>query len=117
MAWDLQKVSKFSILNAKLSAENQLIHNRLMQIKDAQKTAPMKQALQLQYASLIQKLLAWESSVKSYHAAISATVANRSAGLKEVALEKIKKARTDFQKTRDEWNILTKSWMLETSLA
>ena len=109
-AWDLQKVSKFSILEAKLAAENELLHDRLLKINDHRRIADRRHTLQVHYTALIQRLSAWEASSKSYRAALSANMAHRSVELKAAALEQIEKAKSDFKKARREWNILTRSW-------
>ncbi len=88
MAWDLQKVSRFSILGAVLSSEKQLLSDRLTAVKDLPKNAALRQAIHLQYEALVQNLAVWEASVK------------------QGALDKINKARADFEKARAEWQLL-----------
>ena len=105
------------ILEAKLAAENQALCEQLMKIKDPSRIDQMKQALQLQYALLIQNLSAWEASFKSYRATLSATMASRSEDLKAAALKRLQKAKSDFEKARQDWNDLTRSWTLDLQYA
>lgn len=88
-AWDLNRVSKFSILEAKLAAENQAMDDRLMKIKDAPQLASMKEALQSRYKALIQNLSAWESNAKSYQS------------------ERTQEAKLNFKKARRQWDMWT----------
>ena len=100
MIWDLKQVSTFSILEAKLAAENQTLCERLTQIKDPQRFLHMKEALGARYAALTQKLAAWE-----------ATVVNRSHELQEAAHERIEQTKIEFENARREWRTHTRAWM------
>ena len=109
LAWNLKTVSKFSILEARLAAENQAMHDRLLEIKDHPRFAKMREALQAQYASLTQHLSAWESSAKSYQALISKQVADYSNDLMAAAFERAENAKLNFRQARRQWNSLIRS--------
>ena len=94
-AWDLKRVSKFIILEARLAAENQALCERITAIKDPQRFLHLKEAVQLRYAALILKLEAWEATVK------------------EAAHEKIEQTKLDFENARREWQMLARVWMQE----
>lgn len=106
MAWDLKKVSTFSILEAKLAAENQTIHERFTEVIDPHRFDHIKEVLQTHYAALTLKLKAWEAAAHSQRDVISANVANRSHEMK-----------LDFEQARREWRILTQSWLQNPNYA
>ena len=105
-AWDLQKVSKFSILEARLAAENQVMRERLMEMKDHPRIAGMREALQAQYALLTAKLSTWRASAESHQAMLSKQWSEYSDELRASAIERMEKAKTDFHVARREWREL-----------
>ena len=112
-AWDLQKVSKFSILEAKLAAENQVMHDRLMEIKDHAHVVGMREKLQSQYVLLTQKLSTWKLSVESHQVLLSKQISSYSDELKAAAIERMEKAKSDFQIARRQWQeLLTQELVL-----
>jgi stearoyl-CoA desaturase (delta-9 desaturase) len=113
LAWELKKVSNFSVLEAKLAAENQALCEHLMILNDHNRIAQMRERLQSQYASMIQHLRAWEASVRAYRAALSATMASRSDEFREAALEQIREAKSNFEIARRQWDALTRSRALD----
>lgn len=117
MAWDLKRVSKFSILEARLAAEHQTVHERFSAIADHPRFAHLKERTQDQYAALTEKLKAWEAIAQSHRTAISATVASRSHDLQAAAHERIEQARWDFEQARREWDLLTRSWFQSPAYA
>ncbi len=111
MAWDLKRISKFSILEAKLAAENQMLYERVTAITDPDRFAHIKEMLQTRYTALTQKLAAWEATAQLQRGAISATVANRSHELQEAAHERIEQTKFEFENARREWRVLARAWM------
>lgn len=111
MAWDLKRVSGFSVLQARLAAENQTLHEKVTLITDPHRFAHLKETLQTRYTTLLQKLAAWEATAQFQRGAISATMASRSHDLQEAAQCRIRQTRLDFEKARREWQTLTRSWM------
>ena len=93
-AWDLQRVSKFSMLEAKLSAENQILCERLLQIQDHPRAHGMKEMIQSQYALLLQKLSTWKASVEQHHR------------MKQIPIEHVHRAKSDFKTARRQWQVL-----------
>ena len=111
MAWDLKRVSDFSILEARLAAENQLVCERFTAIKDSHRFAHVKETLQAQYTALTRKLAAWEATAQFHRSAISANVANRSHELRKATHERMQQTKLDFEQARREWSALTRSWI------
>ena len=107
MAWDLQKVSKFSVLEARLAAENQRAHERLLVIQDHPRLVPMRETLQSHYAHLIQTLTAWNTSADSYQALLSKQLHEYSDELRAGMLERMRQAQEDFQQARRQWEGIT----------
>ncbi len=106
LCWDLQTVSQFNILQARISAENQDVVERLAKINDHHHVAHMKEKLQVQYAILTQKLSEWEANVKTQRAALSATMAHHSDEWKSSTHARIEHAKADFFKARQQWKAL-----------
>lgn len=117
MAWDLKRVSKFSILEAKLAAENQTVSERFTVITDPHRFAHLKEIFQTQYIALTQKLSAWEAIAQSQRRALSASMAGHSHDLQEATHERIEQAKLDFEKARREWQSLTRSWIQDPAYA
>lgn len=92
LAWDLKQVSGFSILQARLAAENQSLHEKVTSVTDPHRFAHLKEVLHLRYAALCQKLAEWEST-------------------------KIERARIDFEKARRDWQMLVRAWMNDSEFA
>ncbi len=107
LCWDLQTVSQFSILQARISAENQAFVEQLAQMNDHTRVAHLKEKLQAQYAMLTHKLSEWEASVKTQRAALSASMAHRSDEWKSSTRARIEHAKADFFKARQQWKVLT----------
>lgn len=108
LAWGLKRVSTFTIIEARIAAENQAIHDRLVKIADDRRIVRVKEVLQAQHALLLERLSAWESSVKTYQSWLKTRNAGEAAAVP--TLEQIQLKRSAFQQTRREWSDLTKSW-------
>ncbi len=117
MIWDLKQVSTFTILEARLAAENQRIHERLTAIADPDKFAHVKELLHAHYTTLTQKLAAWEATAQSQRGALQATMASHSHDLQEAAHERMRQTKSDFEKARRDWRALTQSWLQDPSYA
>ncbi len=107
LAWDVQKVSKFSILEAKLAAENQALCDQLIKIKDTPRVVSIRERLQSQYGLLTQKLLTWKSSAEAYQALLSRQISQYSAERRAGTLQRVRQARLDFQIAYRQWEELT----------
>ena len=91
MIWDLQKVSKFSILEARWAAEHQLVQDQLVKrVKDQARLVKNKEVFHAHHAHLMQKLSAWKSSE-----------------MKAEAMERVHRTRDDFQLACRQWKALT----------
>ena len=86
MAWDVQRVSDFSVLEAKFAAENETACEQLMKIKENPQFIGIKEKIHTQYTLLIQKLSAWKSIE-----------------LRSVTPEHASQARSDFKLARRQW--------------
>jgi stearoyl-CoA desaturase (Delta-9 desaturase) len=82
-AWDVQKVSPFVILGARLAAEKQVVTDRLMRTKDHPGLAHLRETLHAHYAHLMQKLSDWRSSAEKR--------------------ENVVQARLEFHNARSRW--------------
>lgn len=110
-ATDLKRVSNFSILEAKIAAENQLVSDRLLEIKDHHRIDDLKEALQSRYQLLTQKLKIWEASAHSYQALLSKQMASYSQEIREAALKKVETAKMDFKASRREWKSFNRAFI------
>jgi stearoyl-CoA desaturase (delta-9 desaturase) len=106
LAWNVNRVSKFSILEAKLAAEKQAACDRLVKIKDNARLVGMKERLHTQHGHLTQKLSTWKSSAESYQALVSKQISTYSDELKAGALERVHQAQADFQIAHRQWDEL-----------
>ena len=95
-AWDVQKVSAFSILEARLAAEKQIADDRLVKLKDHARLAGMREALHAHHVLLTQKLSVWKASVEAHQALLKAS-----------SQERARKAHGDFKAAYREWEVLT----------
>jgi stearoyl-CoA desaturase (delta-9 desaturase) len=102
LAWQLQKVSEFAIIEARLAGEKQRMHDELVQIQNEPHHHTMKEALQLQHENLVKHLKEWEASVKSYQAHIS-----------HEARVRMQKAQADYLHARSQWNAHSRTWLMQ----
>ena len=102
--WDVQKVSKFSILEARLAADKERAFNHLVKIKDNPRAIGMKEALHVQHALLTQKLTAWKASVEAYQGLLSKQIHHYSDDLRTGALRRVEQARQDFKTAHRLWD-------------
>ncbi len=114
---NLQKVSNFSISQAKLHAEKQALNEKLERMSDKSRAIKMKEVLEAHYTLLINRLLAWEKSAKSYQTALSTAIAGVPGEIKAEMVQGLEKARADYQKIRGEWGALAHSLILEATRA
>ena len=103
LASNLQVVSQFAIIEARLAAEKQRIQDKFLQVHDqTHHYAKMKEALHVQYDHLMKNLKEWEASAKVYRIQIS-----------KEAMHRMEEARTDFQRARQQWNAHSRVWMVQ----
>ncbi len=101
--WDLQKVSKFKVLEAKLAAEKQEACDRLLKAKDHSRLNDMRESLHSHHELLMQKLSAWKSSVEAHQALLSKQISGYSNEWKVKASEQVEKAKLDFHIAQRHW--------------
>ncbi len=94
-AWDVQTVSKFVILEAKLAAEKQAAFEHIAS-HGHPRLAALKEMVHAQHALLTQKLSAWKASVDAHRLP-------KEAGTRKA----VRRARVDFQAAYRAWEVLT----------
>ncbi len=102
LAWELKKISKFRILNAKLTAENQKAQDWLKQVNTNSKWEMLQRDLKLRYVQLNQNLLIWERAVNEYQNIIK-HLTEQSETLKKTTFEKMRNAKIQFEETLSNW--------------
>lgn len=106
---DLRRVSQFSILQAKLSAEHTIAHKRIVDPKILHELEKWRDAIGVQYEQLIQSFSHWEATSKKYQPVLLAKATAESTRLKALALEEIHQARKRFRDAYDEWTYFLNS--------
>jgi stearoyl-CoA desaturase (delta-9 desaturase) len=109
LAWDLRRVSHFSILQAKLAAEHTIAHKRIVDHKILHELEKWRDAIGVQYEKLTQSFSHWEATSKKHQAVLLAKATTESARLKVLALEEMRQARERFQKAYEEWTFFLNS--------
>jgi len=95
---DLKTVSKFRILEAKIKAERQRVHDWVLQARQISPLEKFFEEVEVRYQALYECLLAWEESAKEYSRALTA-----------LAAEKKAVARNLFRRERMGWKLLVRS--------
>ena len=115
LASNLQRVSNFAIMEAKLAAELETARERLSRLGDHHEPVRLKEMLHIQYDALTLKLAEWEKSARAYRAHLSGEMANRSVELSSAAREKMRLARFEFDLARRRWKEFTRSREWQTA--
>ena len=104
LAWNLKKVSKFRIWEARLAAENTVLCEQLKDSKKAQSSAPesFQAMLQDRYKRLAQGLKAWEKVSREYQELMAGHL-RPSRELLMQTLHNIKDAQRNFKSERRHW--------------
>lgn len=113
LAKNLRRVSRFTILEARLAAEKQTVSDRLVSLENF---AGLHKALDLvkeDYQVLKQHLENWDHAVKEYKTIILEKGSKQSRELKKEALTQIQHARAQFRETYSKWNEFTSLHPLE----
>ncbi len=105
LAWELKKISKFRILHAKLTAENQRAQDWLKQVNANSKWEILQRDLKLRYAQLNQSLLIWERAVNEYQNIVK-HLSEQSELLKKTTFKKMMNAKIQFDETLSNWKSL-----------
>ncbi len=109
LAWDLRKVSKFKILEARLLADQQRVRNWIDQAKDAASWQHLHRDLEDRYKILRQRLAAWEQRSNHNREIVYGEIRHRSQVLSYMARKKIFLAKRRFQQAREDWQLLVQS--------
>lgn len=103
LATDLKRVSQFSILHAKLAAENRRVHDMLSAVQAHHGLDRLRDNLKARYDHLVQSLSHWENISNKYHSFIlERTSSFRSIRVRVLASKKTR-AKHQFRKAYQEW--------------
>ncbi|OGW81929.1 MAG: hypothetical protein A3C47_03590 [Omnitrophica bacterium RIFCSPHIGHO2_02_FULL_51_18] len=108
LAWDLKRVSRFSVLHAKLAAEHRRAHDLLLKARLHHRLDKIRESLKTQYDKLLERLSHWETISNKYQSfIIDKASAFRAARLRVLATRETH-ARHQFRKAYREWAYLIK---------
>ncbi len=105
-AWDLKRVSRFRILAAKLTAENQRICDQLKTDQYIPNLQTIITLVNTQYEKLRQALGDWERSVKECQDLLSKQIAHHSDVIYQEALYRMRESRSRFRHSLSMWHSL-----------
>lgn len=103
LTWDLKRVSKFRILDARLAGEKQRTQDWLRKVKSHTLLVQYADRLKAHYQELQHCLVKWEIESKNYHLVLRQQIDRRSAELKEKALLNLQKAKQSFKTEQQRW--------------
>lgn len=109
LAWDLKRVSRFSILHAKLTAEHRRAHDMLLKAKEHPRLDKILEGLKLQYDQLLEHLSHWEAISTKYQSFIIDKASDFRQGRRRVLATKETRAKHQFRKAYQEWAYLLKA--------
>ncbi len=103
LAWDLKTVSKYRILEARLTAENLRMLESLKETDDATRLQKVFETLRSRYEKIRQNLADWEKVSIQYREVLHARVSGYSKGIRLEASKKVDQAQKQFQAARAQW--------------
>ena len=106
---DLKRVSKFRILEARLKADQQRVHDWLTERKESTQWEKLRLEIEARYQTLRDHLLAWEHQSKEHAELFRGNLQERSKAIRQFAQTKVQLARKRFQIQRERWQLLIKS--------
>lgn len=109
MAWDLKSVSKFRILEARLSAEKQRVRDWASQTHDATTLEKVYQNIHDRYELLRGRLTEWEKASKEYQLYLYGKLTEQSKTLKAALHKKMHSSKDEFREERADWRRLVRS--------
>ena len=109
MAWDLKSVSKFRIMEARLSAEKQRVRDWASQAHDATTFEKVYQNIHERYELLRGRLADWEKASKEYQTLLYGKLSEQSKSLKMALSEKRRSSKAVFREEREDWRRLVRS--------
>ena len=107
LASHLSRVSDFSILNARLSAENQRAKDKLAQTDSGE--SQIEHALEIlkgQYVAVRGYLSQWEVATREYKTLMANRVSHKSEELLHTAADNLEKAKSQFVSAYENWKKL-----------
>lgn len=109
LTWNLKRISKFRIMDAKLAAESQSAQDWVKRMKNSPQFTHLMETLRERQAVARKQLLAWERASAEYKELILKEVDARSKELREAALTKLNTARSNFVDAREQWMSFVKN--------
>lgn len=103
---DLRTVSRFQILHARLAAEHQRTRDLLETVKPHHSLKPAFEAFRQRYENLRHSLVTWERAAAEYQKLIRVEWDKRSHDFHEMAHQKMKDARAQFEIAHRQWDNL-----------
>ena len=109
LAYDLKKVSKFRILEARLKADRQRVFDWIESHDERTRWDRLHSDLEECYKLLYQRLLAWEERSKEHRALFYDRIQERSEAIRSFTHIKMNLAKRRFQNEREQWQRLIRS--------
>ena len=109
LAKDLKRVSKFTILQAKLAAENRSVEDKLLSAKIRHELEIVREKLKIRYEQLLDSLSHWEAVSKKNRSILFSKAAQDTAALRDLASKEIREAKNQFRRARGEWKQFVKT--------
>ncbi len=100
---NLRRVSRFTILEARLAAERQRVNDRLVGMENFSSLHNALDLLKEEHQKMKLTLEHWDHAVKEYQTILLEKGSKQSRELKKEALKKIRLARLQFRKHYSEW--------------
>lgn len=101
---NLRRVSRFTILEARLAAERQHVDERLHSLQHHPLHVRALEIVRAKHAHLVEALSTWEVSKKEYQALLVKQVHERSSELHRAASKKLEMARLRFEFHERQWS-------------
>ena len=110
-AWDVLCVSRFRILFARITADNQRAHRHLLkEIAQPEQQSAAREIFNAQYERLRQTLVNWEHAAQDYSDVICGNIARQSERGRQVILRYMESNKA-FQKNFAYWKMIQRNWL------
>ena len=105
-AWDVKRVSRFRILEARLAAEHQRANDTLKVLSRHPALHAALDMFRERHRQLKQNLVNWEHAAKAHQAVLQAEVARHSQEIRKSAKVNLRIARRRFHDAHEQWTTL-----------
>lgn len=109
---DLRKVSSFSILQAKITAEKNRAEDQILSVNIWHELEIVRERLKVRHDQLIANLSHWETVSKKHRDILLSNATLDAERFRTMALKEIREAKAQFHSTYQEWTCFVKSHSL-----